>query len=202
MTKPIIFSEMLQGWLQGKHSKTLQSLTELFAEKAFAIVFLLLMALPALPLPTGGLTHVTEIITLLLSLELIVGRKSIWLPKRWLEINVGKHVTGKAASRLIGIIKWFERWARPRGVDLLQTQIAKSVIGFIVFALTLAAFVAPPFSGLDTLPALGVVTISLGMIFEDLVLLLVGFVIGAVGIGVEIALGAGLYHAVQHLPFL
>jgi hypothetical protein len=42
----------------------------------------LLLGVPALPLPTGGATHVFEIIAVLLALELIVGREEIWLPRR------------------------------------------------------------------------------------------------------------------------
>jgi hypothetical protein len=40
----------------------------------------LLLGPSALPLPTGGATHVFEIIAMLLALELIAGRDQIWLP--------------------------------------------------------------------------------------------------------------------------
>ncbi len=43
------------------------------------------------------------------------------------------------------------------------------------------AFVAPPFTGLDTLPSLGVVLISLGVLLDDALLALIGLVVGAVG---------------------
>jgi len=58
----------------------LGSLIELFQERSFAILFVLLLGVPALPLPTGGATHVFEIIAMLLALELIAGRGEIWLP--------------------------------------------------------------------------------------------------------------------------
>lgn len=199
MKQPALFSATLQQWLQSKKTKTLLSLSTLFAEKSFAIIFLLLMALPALPIPTGGITHVTEIITMLLCLELIIGRTSIWLPKRWLAIDVGKRVKGKAATKLISIIEWLEKRSRRRGNKLLEKRAFLSLVGLVVFVFTLAAFVAPPFSGLDTLPALGVVTISLGLILEDIVLVLIGFVIGIGGIGLELSAGASLYAGLKHL---
>ena len=59
------------------------SLVELFEEKSFAILFVLLLGVPALPLPTGGATHVFEIIAVLLAAQLIAGRDQIWLPQRW-----------------------------------------------------------------------------------------------------------------------
>ena len=76
-------SDRLEGWLEGDQPKTLGNLIELFGDKSFAIVFVLLMAVPALPLPTGGVTHVFEVIVMLLALELIAGRRLIWLPERF-----------------------------------------------------------------------------------------------------------------------
>jgi hypothetical protein len=67
-------SEDLERWLDGDSDKTLGSLIELFEEKAFALLFVLLLGVPALPLPTGGATHVFEVIAVLLALQLIVGR--------------------------------------------------------------------------------------------------------------------------------
>jgi hypothetical protein len=75
-------SDELERWLASDGEKTLGSLIELFEEKSFAILFVILLGVPALPLPTGGATHVFEIIAMLLALELIVGRKEIWLPQR------------------------------------------------------------------------------------------------------------------------
>ena len=57
----------LDRWLQSDGDKTLGSLVELFEEKSFAILFVLLLGVPALPLPTGGATHVFEIIAVLLA---------------------------------------------------------------------------------------------------------------------------------------
>ena len=81
--EPEKVSEELQRWLNDGGEKTLGSLIELFGKRSFAILFVLLLGVPALPLPTGGATHVFEIITVLLALEMIAGREEIWLPARW-----------------------------------------------------------------------------------------------------------------------
>src|SRR2546423_7770313 len=86
--QPEKVSDQLERWLESEGEKTLGNLIELFEEKSFAILFVLLMGVPALPLPTGGATHVFEIITALLALELIAGRDQIWLPKRWCGIQL------------------------------------------------------------------------------------------------------------------
>ena len=158
-----------------------------------------MMALPALPIPTGGVTHVTELITVLGSIQLIFGRRTIWLPDRWLKVDVGKFMTGKAVTKFIGVIEWFERKSRRRWSAFLVQRPVVSFSGLSITCFTIAAFVAVPFSGLDTLPALGVVVMSLGIILEDTYLWLAGIVIGSVGIGIEIAAGTALYSGITHL---
>lgn len=193
-----LFSKELERWLKTADDKTLGGLNDLFDEKAFAIIFLVLMSLPALPIPTGGLTHVTELIVMLICLQLIIGRTNLWLPRRWLRLDTGKFLSGKAGGKLVGFIAWFERFSRQRGSGLLTRKPVPSLIGLIILILTVAAFVAPPFSGLDTLPALGVVIISLALILEDILIVLLGVVVGVIGIGLELTAGTALYQGIQH----
>jgi hypothetical protein len=104
------FSDRLEGWFQSPGPKTLGSLTELFQEKSFAVLFVLLLAISALPLPTGGVTHVFELIAMLLALELIAGRTTVWLPERWKRRELGGD---RASERLLKWIRWLERHSRP-----------------------------------------------------------------------------------------
>lgn len=94
-------------------------------------------------------------------------------------------------------IRWFEKFSRPRLTGLLNNKLFRSILGVFIFAFCLGAFLAPPFSGLDTLPALGVVVLSLGLILEDVVLLAIGIVIGCAGLAINIGLGSvivNLFH--------
>ena len=97
---------------------------------------------------------------------------------------------GRFANALLGRIRWAERFSRPRLRALLRRRSSGVVLGVIVFALSLTAFFAPPFSGLDTLPALGVVVVALGVLLEDFVLAVAGLVVGLLGAALVIALGS------------
>jgi hypothetical protein len=187
------FSEQLESWLESDEPKTVGSLTDLVDEKSFAVVLMMLLFIPALPVPTGGVTHVFEVIAVLVALQMIVGREELWLPKWVARRELGAATTGKAIRFIVRRVRWFERFTRPRGARLLKSQPAKSLLGLIVLVFIVGAFVAPPFSGLDTLPALGVVIISLGIIFDDALVVVVGCVVGAAGLALEIALGAALW---------
>jgi hypothetical protein len=189
-TKP--FSQRLDEWLKNDKLNTLEDLINAFAEISFAMLFLILMAIPALPLPTGGATHVFEIISMLLALELIAGARKVWLPKKWIGLNLPIRLQNSTLPFLIRIIRKVEKYSRPRFSVLISNAAADRIIGLLVFILSLFAFLAPPFSGLDTLPALGVVIISLALILEDFLLFLFGLVLGAVGIGLVIGIGKAI----------
>jgi hypothetical protein len=164
-----------------------------FGARSFAIVFALLMALPALPLPTGGATHVLEVITMLLALELIAGRREVWLPARWRRFELAGASRQKLVTRLLGLIRSLERFSRPRGGVLFGHRLTGVVFGLVVFVLALTAFVAPPFTGLDTLPALGIVVLSIGILLLDAVLVAGGIAIGTLGAALVVGLsGAAL----------
>lgn len=168
------------------------------AEKSFAIFFVILMAIPALPLPTGGITHVFEIITALVALEMVAGLRTIWLPKKWLQRPLGKHVTGKTIPHLIKNIRWLERYTKPRLGWVVNNRLFQRLIGLVVIGFTAGAFFAPPFSGLDTLPALGVVLLGLAIMLDDIVLIIAGILVGAGGLLLEITLGSALVTLVRH----
>jgi hypothetical protein len=182
-------SRELERWLESDAEKTLGNLVELFEEKSFAILFVLLLGVPALPLPTGGATHVFEIIAVLLALQLIAGREHIWLPERWRRLELAGPRQRRFIAGLMKFIRFLERFSRPRLTFLFDHRLSNVVFGLLVIAGCAGAFLAPPFTGLDTLPALGVVLLSLGVLLEDFLVVVLGVAVGVGGVFLEIVLG-------------
>ncbi len=196
---PASVSEELEWWLKGKGEKTLGSLIELFAEKSFAILFVVLLGVPALPLPTGGATHVFEVIAVLLALQLIAGRSQIWLPERWRRVELAGKNQQRFINGLMKLIRRLERISRPRLRFLFDHRLTNILFGLLVVAGSTGAFLAPPFTGLDTLPALGVVLLSLGVLLEDFLVVLAGVLIGLAGVALEIVLGSAAVSGIGKL---
>jgi hypothetical protein len=192
-------SDELECWLGGDHEKTLGSLIELFEQKSFAILFVLLLGVPALPLPTGGATHVFEIIAVLLALELIAGREEIWLPERWRKLELAGEKQQRFLTALMKMTRRLERFSRPRLRFLFAHRLSNIVFGLLVVAGSASAFLAPPFTGLDTLPSLGVVLLSLAVLLEDFLVVAAALVIGAVGVTLEVLLGSAAIHGLGSL---
>ena len=192
-------SDDLERWLKSDGDKTLGSIIELFEEKSFALLFILLLGVSALPLPTGGATHVFEIVAMLLAVQLIAGRDEIWLPERWRRLRLAGPTQQRFINRLMKTIRWLERFSRPRGTFLFDHRLSNVVFGVLVLAGSLAAFLAPPFTGLDTLPSLGVVLLSLAVLLEDLAIVVIAVVVGAAGVLLELVLGRAAVNGIGKL---
>src|SRR5437660_8357670 len=197
--EPEKVSDELDRWLGSDGEKTLGSLIELFGEKSFAILFVLLLGVPALPLPTGGATHVFEIIAVLLALELVAGRDQIWMPRRWRKLELGGDKQQRFISRLIRMIRRLERFSRPRLRFMFDHRLSSIAFGLLVIGGSAGAFFAPPFTGLDTLPALGVVLLSLGVLLKDFVIVIASLLVGVAGVVLELVLGSAALNEIGKL---
>jgi hypothetical protein len=198
-TQPVTIGDELERWLTGEGDKTLGGLLETFGDKGFAVLFVLLLGVPALPLPTGGATHVFEVIAVLTALQLIIGRHELWLPKRWRGLSMGGDKQQRFIAGLTRLIRRLERISRPRLAFVFRHRVSDVVFGLLVIAGAVAAFVAPPFSGLDTLPALGVVVLSLAVLFEDVLVAGAGLILLTAGVVLEIVLGTAAVHGISSL---
>jgi hypothetical protein len=172
---------------------------ETFEQKSFAVLFVLLLGVPALPIPTGGATHVLEAIAMLLALQLLVGREKVWLPRRWRAITLTGPKRARLLERLLRLIRWLERRSHPRGRFVFGGRASNTAFGALVMVGTVAAFVAPPFAWLDTLPALGVVLLSLGVLLEDALIAAAGIAVGAGGIALVVLLSRAVMRGVGEL---
>lgn len=193
------FSQEVVAWLRSDEPKTLGAMNHRFAEEGFAVNIMMLMLLPALPLPTGGVTHVFEAITVLLAAQMVLGRRSVWLPDRVKRRQLGSLATDRAIPVVARWIGRVERISKPRGTWLFDRGLMIRLLGLVLMTFAIAAALAPPFSGLDTLPALGAVVVSLSIVLRDVVVLGIGLVLGAVGIALILTVGTALFHLVTGL---
>ena len=193
------FSDELEIWLLSDADKTVGDLISLFEARSFAVLFLLLLAPSALPLPTGGLTQVLEVIAILLALQLVANRKCVWLPQRWKALELGGDKRARFLTGLIEVVRRLEGVSRPRLRFVFGHPLSNLVFGVLVIAGSLGALLAVPFSGLDTLPALGVVLVSVGVLLEDFGVVVAGTLAILAGIALEIVVGWAALEGLQEL---
>ena len=140
-----------------------------------------------------------EAIAVLLALQLVAGREEIWLPRRWRQLELAGPRQQRFLNGLMKLIRWLERFSRPRLRFLFEHRLTDVVFGLLVIVLSVAAFVAPPFSGLDTLPSLGAVLLALGVLLEDALVVVAAIIFGVAGIVLEIVLGSAAVNGISSL---
>jgi hypothetical protein len=202
VSKPLqdkTFSIRLEAWINNRSPNTIDRLNKVFAEKSIGIIIFLLMFLAATPLPTGGVSDIMAVIALFISFQLIIGRRTIALPQKWTRRTIKSLSSKRVITLLLRSIRWIERFTRPRMRGVVHNRFTLMLTGIFMFIYISAVVVLPPFSGLDSLPATGACLMALSLVFDDIVLLIAGAIVGAIGIGVTIGIGALLVTWLQQL---
>jgi hypothetical protein len=132
---------------------------------------------------------------ILLALELVSGRREIWLPRRWARLWLGGPARRRFLHLLLVLIRRLERVSPPRLRFRFDHWLSNVLFGSLVAAGSIGALLAPPFSALDTLPALGAVLVSLGVLLEDVAVVAVGSLAGAAGVALEVVLASAALRA-------
>jgi hypothetical protein len=193
------FSDQLEDWLRSDEPRTFGDMADVFGEQGFAVMVILFMSMPALPLPTGGVTHLFEAVTILIAAQMVLGRRTVWLPGRLRRRELGPLLADKAIPFIVRRVRWFERHSSRRGAALFGQVWFLRILGVLLIAFCIGSAVAPPFSGLDTLPALGAVVIGLAIVLEDVVVLAAGVAIGVGGVALIVSIGAAVSRVVRGL---
>ncbi|MGI8637712.1 MAG: exopolysaccharide biosynthesis protein, partial [Segetibacter sp.] len=120
------FSRTLEAWLKNKQPKTIGGMLSVLEEKSFAFLFLVLMIFPAAPLPTGGITHVFEIIVAIIALQLMIGRTTLWLPDRLSKVAIGRTMQKKVLPFLLKRVEFIQKYSKPRMMSTLQKKWFKA----------------------------------------------------------------------------
>lgn len=100
---------------------------------------------------------------------------------------------------MIRRIKTLEKLSRPRLSYLFDKAAMRTLLGLTVLIMAAGAWVAPPFSWLDTLPSMGVVLIALAILLEDIAFYIAGLIVGTTGVGIILFLIERIIHYVTQI---
>ena len=192
-------SDKLERWSKTDSTPTLIEFNKEFSEEGMALLILILIAPSALPVPTGGITHIFQVLVLIIAMQILMARKYLWIPKKMYGIKLDGKFKTLVMPKLIKFIKKIEpshsaTKFKPANVGKLD---AASALMIIVF--TLGAFFAPPFSMLDTLPSMAVIFIALSLISKAKRPFIIGTLIGVLGLVLEIFFSAAVIEFAKRL---
>jgi hypothetical protein len=154
---------------------TIQEVIDSLGERGFGFV-LLIFSLPAIvpvPPPLGSLLGIPLMI---FAAQMILRRKSPWLPKTVASRALVRGDLERIVERGSPMMKRIERWCRPRLLFLVGGT-GERLLGLLVFILALV--IALPGPGTNGPPGLAIAFLSIAIIERDGWLVLLG-VVGSV----------------------
>ncbi len=169
---------------------SVREIIEAFGERAFGFVIILFSLPNCIPAPPG-MNSVFGIPVLLFAVQLALGFKKPWLPRRIMEkrfrVVTFRKIIDKAEPRL----QWVEKCLRPRHTALFGAR-GDRLIG--IFAIVLALCVIVPLPGTNWVPSIALVILSMAILQEDGLVLGFGILTGLAGIAYTVILTSTLIH--------
>ncbi|AFY71707.1 Exopolysaccharide synthesis ExoD [Thalassoporum mexicanum PCC 7367] len=144
---------------------TLESLLELTEEKIFGFLFVILAIPSALPIPAPVISSVLSMPLFLLVMQFIWGAKKPWLPRRLSQGTISLNQAQKFAKAAIPWLQRFETFLRPRLIYVCTSIGGRLLVGMAITLMSMSMMVILPFT--NTLPAIGIAIIGLGLTEDD-----------------------------------
>ena len=146
---------------------------------------LLVFALPCcLPMPPG-IPTVCGVALVLIALNLIIGRRRLWVPRAIAEKSIARADLKRIVDRALPYLQRLERICRPR-IAIVTEPMGKRLIGLVVLLLGVLLILPIPFLG-NMPPGVAAVIIAIGVSERDGLVVLVGLFVAAIAITVASA---------------
>lgn len=142
---------------------TLDWLIARLGERSFGIVLLLLAIVGLLP----GLSAIAAILLMVVAGQMILAHHTPVFPRLVGARRVATRRLAKLVRRIVPVLRWLERFIRPRWITPLATT--RRAVGVVVVLLGAGLLVPVPLSNIP--PALAILLIAFAYLEEDGVLL-------------------------------
>jgi len=154
-------------------------ITQSVGEKGFGLLLMVLSLPSALPVPAPGYSTPFGIVIALIALQMLLGRQTVWLPKRLKSVRIKPSLAGTMLGTSSRFLHKIERLIRPRQ-RWIRSQAGQS--GLAIILLTMACLMILPIPLTNTFPAMVIFLIGVGLSEEDGLLALGAFTIGCAAV--------------------
>lgn len=157
--------------VEHQNDLSLGKLIDVLGTQSFGLLLLILSLPSALPLPAAGYSTPFGILIVTLALQMIMGRRTPWLPKAARH----KKIPQSFAKKMFASVLWFlgktERFIKPRAL-VLTTGAGERIMGALI--VIMGGLMILPIPLTNTLPAMMIFLTALGLIEDDGLLCLIG----------------------------
>jgi hypothetical protein len=144
---------------------SIRDFTAMMGDRAFALIILVFSLPNSLPIPgIPGFSTITGLPILFISLQMLLGRDVIWLPKWVANKQFNMQTIKKVLNKAIPYVIKLEKYLKPRW-SLVLSPIGECLVGFCIAMLTLLLVL--PIPGGNFLPGLSITILALSFLEKD-----------------------------------
>lgn len=171
----------LEGVLASEHEDgpSIGEIVAAVGDKGFGLLLMVLSLPSALPVPAPGYSTPFGIVIALIALQMLVGRHTLWLPRRLNRIRIKPSLADKMLPAAAKFLRKIERFIRPRQ-QWVRTRAGLSAIATVI--LVMASLMILPIPLTNTFPAMVIFLVGAGLTEEDGLLALAAFAVGCVAV--------------------
>jgi hypothetical protein len=178
-----LLSDVIDAVLReaGERSLTLGDLVACTGERGFGLMMVILGLPMLIPILPPGSSTIVGPIYAVFAVQMLRGARHPWLPRRLRDRVLSASAVRALRQRGVPMIRAAERWSRPRGVWFAEHLVLRLVGGMV---LAMGLILLGPFPFLNTPPAVSVMLMGIALLNNDILFLLIGFLVGGASIGV------------------
>lgn len=189
------FSEVLiriSGIARGDRI-TIGEMIDRFGRRGHGALLIVLGAPNLLPLPLPGLSMLSGLPLLLLTVQITLGMPAPWFPAALRRLSFAREDFRRMAAAIATRLLRVERIVRPRWSGL-TTGLARRLLGAFGVVLAVTLFLPLPLG--NALPGLALALIGLALLERDGAAALAAVLVGVAGLAVVLLAGAAIAGAV------
>jgi hypothetical protein len=193
------FSQDIKSLLQrlAEHPLTLGDILAETSERGFSLVIALLVLPFLFPMPPG-LAGPFGGACLLLSVQMVLGKRSPWLPRRIANYKFPRSFAQLLLQNLGRLTKVLQKIARPRLAKIALNPLTWRITGLCISWLTLLLMLPIPFT--NPIPTVGILLLTVATIESDGLLICASYAITALITLLFVFIGYALWLAPSWVP--
>lgn len=157
------------------------------AQRGFGLIMIILALPTMIPILPPGSAAFIGLVYVLLAAQMLIGLERPWLPARVREYRLSARAVQSLQQRGIPILQRIEQFTKPRQLWIPDAILTRIVA---VAVLLLGIVLLTPLPFFNTIPALTVLILGIGLLNRDALFLIGGFVLSG-GVMAVAYFGAG-----------
>ncbi len=170
-------SDLLLAAVRGESERvTVAEILDALDNRAFGLATLLFAIPSVIPMPPGVPT-VVGIALFIVSLQMVMGRQELWLPKFLSKQGFSRKSLVSGFEKIKPQLELLEKVSRPR-LLILTGKIATVLIGIVIMVMSIILILPLPPGG-NFPPALACAVLGMALVERDGIIVLIGLAVTA-----------------------